>query len=179
MNKAKVAGAADDTGEVLAILRRMVGKAKVAMLTTISGDQAEGQELRSRPLYTEEMDAEGAIWFIVDASTPKVGEVYGHGGKVCLSYVDIEHQNYLSLTGSARLVDDQDKKSRLWSTTAEIWFPKRKQDPSVSLLKIVPERGEYWDRPEGKVRNLFATTRALLTGNTDSFGENRKFEVER
>ncbi len=112
-----------DIRKALATLRRMVGKAKVGMLTTITPDK----ELRSRPLHTEAVDDDGTLWFIVEAATPKVGEISAHGGKVCLTYCDIERQNYLSLTGTSHLVEDQARKSKLWSATAETWFAGRKQ----------------------------------------------------
>ena len=33
----------------------------------------------------------------------------------------------------------------LWNETWKIWFPRGKTDPSIVLLKIQPEHGEYWD----------------------------------
>jgi general stress protein 26 len=159
--------------QVLARLQTMVKKARVAMLTTLDPKQ----ELRSRPLHTERMDEDGTLWFIVGADAPKVGEIHQHDGKVCVSYADTEHQNYVSLTGTARLVDDPARKAELWSAIAEAWFPGGKTDPAVGLLRVTPERGEYWDGPSSAAGQIFALARAALTGDVSGFGTQRKFTV--
>jgi general stress protein 26 len=163
-----------DDGQTLARLRQMIGKARVAMLTTISDDQ----ELRSRPLHTEHMDDDGTLWFIVGAATAKLREIYAHGGKVCLSYVDLERDHYVSLTGTAHLVDDPGRKAALWSATAEIWFPGGKDDASVGVLKCIPERGEYWDGPATAAGRVLAFARAATTGDVSGFGTTRKFQLD-
>lgn len=162
-----------DDGQALVHLRRMVDKAKVAMLTTVS---AEGR-LRSRPLHTERMDEDGMLWFIVNAAAPKVGEIQDHRGEVGVSYVDLEKQNFVSLTGTAHLVHDAAKKAALWGRISEAWFPHGKEDPSIALLKVVPERGEYWDGPAGKAGQLLAFVKAAVAGDVSGFGTQRKFKV--
>ncbi len=163
----------DDDGHAVTRLRRMIDKARVAMLTTLSEDQ----ELRARPLHTERMDDDGTLWFIVGAASPKLREIYAHGGKACLSYCDPERQNYISLSGTARLVDDPGCKAGLWSATAEIWFPGGRDDPAVGALRFVPERGEYWDGPSSAAGRLLAFARAAMTGDVAGFGTQRKFEL--
>jgi general stress protein 26 len=162
-----------DDGESLAHLRKIIDKAKVAMLTTQTGEH----QMRSRPLFTERMDDDGALWFIVNASSPKTGEIHAHGGRVCLTYVDLDNQNFASLTGTAHLVDDPKLKAALWGPMSEIWFPKGKNDPSASLLKVVPESGEYWDGPATAAGRLLAFAKAAVTGDTSGFGTQRKFKV--
>jgi len=163
-----------DDGHAVARLRQIVSLAKVAILTTLT----DAQELRSRPLHTERMDEDGTLWFIINAAAAKVREIHAHGGKVGVSYVDMAHQNYVSLSGTAHLVEGTEAKAALWSQTAEIWFPGGKEDASIALLKVIPERGEYWDGPSTAVGQLFAFARAAVTGNVESFGTQRKFKVQ-
>ena len=162
-----------DHGQALARLRGMIDKAKVAMLATLD----PAQELRSRPLHTERVDEDGTLWFIVAADAPKVGEIYSHSGKVCVSYSDPERQNYVSLTGTAQLVDDPGRKAELWSSIAEAWFPGGKDDPAIGLLRVQPEHGEYWDGPSSAAGQIFALAKAALTGDVSGFGTQHKFKV--
>jgi general stress protein 26 len=162
-----------DDGRSVVRLRQMIGKVKVAMLTTLTGER----QMRSRPLHTERVDEDGTLWFIVKRSAPKVEEILTHGGEVCVSYTDLDNQNFVSLSGTAQVVDNPQMKASLWSVTAEIWFPNGKEDASICVLKIVPERGEYWDGPATAAGRLFAFAQARLTGDTSGYGTQRKFTI--
>jgi general stress protein 26 len=82
-------------------LANLIEAASIAMLTT---EEADGS-LRSRPLATLQMDADGKLWFFTALSSGKVGEIDQHR-KVNLSYANIEKHNYVSVCGSARLFRD-------------------------------------------------------------------------
>ncbi len=144
------------------------------MLTTITGD---GQ-LRSRPLHTEAIDEDGGLWFIVGAEAPKILEALDHGGRVGVCYADLAHEDYVSITASARLVGDPQRKAELWSPTAEVWFPGGKEDPTIAVLHVTPERGEYWSGPASAGGKLLAFARAGLTGDVGGFGTQRKLEMK-
>jgi general stress protein 26 len=79
-------------------LANLIEAASIAMLTT---EEADGS-LRSRPLATLQMDADGKLWFFTALSS---GEIDQHR-KVNLSYANIEKHNYVSVCGSARLFRD-------------------------------------------------------------------------
>ncbi|WP_428310374.1 pyridoxamine 5'-phosphate oxidase family protein [Hydrocarboniphaga sp.] len=158
--------------EQLKHLRKLVEKAKVGMFTTI--DRA--QELRSRPLHTVQMDDDGSLWFVVATASPKTQEVNEHEGKVCLAYANHGDQEYVSITGHASLVRDSAMKEKIWNKMIDVWFPKGDKDPNVAMLKVVPERAEYWDGPSNTVTQLYAFAKAMATGNKDAFGENAKLK---
>lgn len=158
--------------EQLAHLRKLVDKAKVAMLTTIDGMQ----QLRSRPLHTVQMDDDGSLWFVVAAASPKAKEVNEHEGKVCLAYSNHGDQEYVSITGHASVVRDSSIKEKVWNKMIDVWFPKGDKDPNVAMLKVEPERAEYWDGPSNTVTQLYAFAKAMATGSKDAFGENAKLK---
>ncbi len=151
-------------------LRTLVDKAKNTMFTTLDGEGG----LRSRPMHTLQMDDDGALWFVVSASSPKADEVREHEGHVCLAYVNSSDQEYVSISGHAMLVSDHAKKKALWNKMIDIWFPGGDDRDDISLLKVVPERAEFWDGPGNVVTKLYAFTKAMATGKTDAFGENAK-----
>ena len=150
-------------------LADLIEAASIAMLTT---EEADGS-LRSRPLATLQMDAEGKLWFFTALSSGKVGEIDQHR-KVNLSYANIEKQSYVSVCGSARLFRDPEKMRQLWTPWIEPWFPDGLKDPDLALLEITVSEAEYWDAPTSRTRRLFGLAKAMTTGNTDELGEHAK-----
>jgi len=118
-------------------LADLVGEATIAMLTTAEPDGT----LRSRPLATLEMDSEGKLWFFIAMSSGKVGEIDQHR-KVNLSYANIDKQDYVSISGHARLFRDPEKMRELWTPWVEPWFPEGLNDPDLGLLEVTVRAGE-------------------------------------
>jgi general stress protein 26 len=147
-------------------LADLIGEASIAMLTT---EDAEGN-LRSRPLATLQMDAGGKLWFFTALSSGKVSEIDQHR-KVNLSYANLNKQDYVSVSGHARLFRDPEKIKELWNPWVEPWFPDGVNDPDLGLLEVTVEDAEYWDAPSSKTQRLFGLARALSTGQTDRLGE--------
>lgn len=158
----------------LAKVRELIDRMKVGMLTTF--DREAGP--RSRPLQTLQVDDEACLWFFTSASSPKVDEIRHDQGRVCVSYADPGRQDYLSVTGSARLVHDRAKMQQLWTPWVKVWFPRGLEDPDLALLAVEIESAEYWDSPSSAVARLYGMAKALATGDKDAIGENRKVSVQ-
>jgi general stress protein 26 len=154
---------ADESMQKLADL---IDEASIAMLTT---EEADGT-LRSRPLATLQMDSEGKLWFFTAMSSGKVEEIDQHR-KVNLSYSNIGKQDYVSISGHARLFRDPEKMQELWTSWVEPWFPNGVNDPDLGLLEVTVDSAEYWDAPSSATQRLFGLAKALSTGKTDSLGE--------
>jgi general stress protein 26 len=150
-------------------LADLIDEASIAMLTTAEPDGT----LRSRPLATLQMDSEGKLWFFTAMSSGKVGEIDQHR-KVNLSYANPEKQDYVSISGHARLFRDQQKMQELWTPWVEPWFPAGLNDPDLGLLEVTVDEAEYWDAPQSKTQRIFGLALALSTGKTDRLGEHGK-----
>ena len=150
-------------------LADLIAEASIAMLTTAEADGT----LRSRPLATLEMDSEGKLWFFTAMSSGKVSEIDQHR-KVNLSYVNLDKQDYVSVSGHARLFRDPEKMRELWTPWVEPWFPAGLDDPDVGLLEVTVDDAEYWDAPASKTQRLFGLAKALSSGKTDRLGEHAK-----
>lgn len=137
----------------LARLAELIADAEIAMLTTEDSDGT----LRSRPLMTLEMDAEGRLWFFTELSTRKVGEMDQHR-KVNLSYADVARQSFVSISGRVRLLRDPDKARELWTQRVKPWFPSGLDDPDLGLLEITVDAAEYWDVPASRMQRIFGLT---------------------
>ena len=150
-------------------LADLIAEASIAMLTTAEADGT----LRSRPLATLEMDSEGKLWFFTAMSSGKVGEIDQHR-KVNLSYVNLDKQDYVSVSGHARLFRDAEKMRELWTPWVEPWFPEGLDDPDLGLLEVTVDEAEYWDAPASKTQRLLGLAKALSSGKTDRLGEHGK-----
>ena len=150
-------------------LADLIAEAGIAMLTTAEPDGT----LRSRPLATLEMDSEGKLWFFTAMSSGKVSEIDQHR-KVSLSYVNLDKQDYVSVSGHARLFRDPEKMRELWTPWVEPWFPEGLEDPDLGLLEVTVDDAEYWNAPASKTQRLFGLAKALSSGKTDRLGEHAK-----
>ncbi len=143
-------------------LSRLLEKIKeqpYGMLTTLN----QQGHLHARPMYTQEPDTSGSLWFFTDHESAKVHEVH-HDSQVCVAYGHPGKSLYVSVTGRAKVVLDRAKIDELWTENLKAWFPKGKDDPHIALLRVDIERGEFWDSPSNVLVQAFAYIKAVTTG---------------
>src|SRR5687768_2670674 len=119
----------------VAKLAKLIEGQKVAMLVTEDDTGA----LRARPMWTQQVQFDGRLWFFTSDDSGKVHEVEG-GKHVNVSYVDAQHDRYLSISGRAVLVKDKQKAEQLWNPLYKAWFPEGLNDPKLALLRIDVEK---------------------------------------
>jgi general stress protein 26 len=146
-------------------LNFLIKDIKIAMITTID----EGV-LRSRPMATQEAEFNGELWFFTSKQTHKAEEIK-KDGRVNVSYSAPEDNRYVSLSGTAELVDDREKIEELWNSLYLAWFPKGLEDPNIILLKITVEHAEYWDATSNTLVEAFGLLKSLVTGERAASGE--------
>jgi general stress protein 26 len=154
--------------ETLKKLWDMISSIKVAMLTS-----QDGGHLRSRPMVAAQKDFHGELFFFTRASAHKVDEVGGQA-QVGVSYADADHQNYVSLSGTAAVVRDPALVHAHWSEAMRTWFPKGKDDPEIAILRVKVDQAEYWDAPSSTMVYLYGYAKALATGHAPHPGDNQK-----
>jgi general stress protein 26 len=139
-------------------LRSMIGKHRVAMLTT----RVENT-LRSRPMTIVNHSADGSLWFFAAADSAAAGELKQHA-HVCLSYSDSSKPDFVSVSGDAAIVTDMAKKRALWNTSVQEWFPEGAESTRVVLVEVRPLQAEYWDSAGNKLVQLFGYAKAAAGG---------------
>jgi general stress protein 26 len=82
------------------------------MLVTHDG---QGDELRARPMHAHAAREEDAIFFLTDRRDHKDDEIEINDN-VCLTFADNSGYRYVSVTGTANVLDDRRKIDELWST---------------------------------------------------------------
>jgi len=138
----------------------MIEHVKVGMLTTAD----EAGHLSSRPMYVLKMDADGAIWFFTKAHSGKAHAL----GHVNLTFTDPGDADFLSITGSAELVQDRAMIDALWRPAAKPWFKGGKDDPELALLKVTIDCAEIWDESDSTMVRLIAMAAAAVTGHPNA-----------
>lgn len=157
-------------------LQELIKDIKVAMLTTVS----ESGQLRSRPMATQEVNVDDALWFLTHTNTAKVAEV-SQQEQVNLTYMDEKSQRYVSISGVGQTYRDPLKVHHLWNPLMKAWFPKGPDDPTIAVIKVVPEYAEYWDAPSSSIVQLFGYIKAAVTGEEykDESTEHEKIDLSK
>ena len=145
--------------QMVAKVAELIKDINVAMMTT----EAEDGLLHSRPMATQKTEFDGTLWFFTGLSTGKVSEI-DWNPEVNLSYAEPSDTRYVSVSGTAEIVEDRAKMTELWSDIYKAWFPQGIDDPDLCLMKVEVTFVEYWDVPSGKMVQVFGFLKALATG---------------
>lgn len=69
-------------------------------------------------------------------------------------------------TGNAEIVlSDKQKIDELWIPLMKTWFQEGKNDLAISLIKVTPVEGYYWDSTGNRVTNFFKMIGSVIVGN--------------
>lgn len=136
-----------------------IKEVKYATLTTLD---ARGH-LHGRPMYTCEPGNDGALWFFTEKDAQKTSEIKANN-QVGLGYSDPGAATYVTIAGTAAVVEDKQKIKDLWREDFRGFFPKGSDDPNIALLRVDIESGEYWDSPSNIFVRAFAYAKAITTG---------------
>ncbi len=145
------------TYDPVAKLNELIKGIDFAMLTTIRTNGC----LHSCPMATQEVDADGTVWFFSDTNTEKV-EAVRTDQHVNLAYCEAASQRYVSITGRCELVRDHVKAKEMWKPLYATWFPKGLEDPNLILLKVHVQVAEYWDAAAGRMAQLAGFAKASI-----------------
>lgn len=129
----------------------------IAMMTTLD----EQGRLRAVPMARQEVEPDADLWFITGRSTEHVADIR-RNPQVGLAFSS--RDTWVSLRGTAEVVDDEAKLGELWNTFAEAWLPGGPENPEAVLVHVHAEHGEYWDTPGGKIASLISFVKTKTTG---------------
>jgi general stress protein 26 len=111
----------------------------ICMLVT----RADGV-IRGRPMSNNgKVEYDGDSWFFSYRDTPKVDEIEADP-RVELAYIATEKGTWISIEGTAQVVEDDDRKRALWDEQLEQWFKDGPDDEKLVLLKVSADRIHAW-----------------------------------
>jgi len=143
-----------------------------AMLVTRGVDGS----MHARPMAVAELEPDADACFSTSLESPKIAEIEVNP-KVLVTFQS--RSEFATIEGTATVVRDRAEIDRLWSETWRTWFPKGKDDPTLCLLRISAERGEYWDTSglEG-IKFAIESVKARLARRTPEKSELQNAKVE-
>lgn len=121
--------------------------------------------LMTRPMAVQEVCDQGNFWFLSSSESDKNLEIESDP-RVQLFISNTSNYEFLSVYGKASITRDRDKIDKYWSDIAKAWFPKGKDDPRVTVIKVTPEEGFYWDTKDGKLVSLIKIAASAISGKT-------------
>ena len=116
-----------------------------------------------RPMSAQKVDNEGNLWFFSDVNSEKNKEIK-QDSQVQLFFSSPSRNSYLIVNGSAEIIIDSKKTEELWSPLVKTWFKEGKDDPNISILKVVPEKAYYWDSEGNSMFNFIKMIASVATG---------------
>jgi len=152
----------DDIAKERERLWSLIKDIRFAMFTAVH----DNGHLHSRPMTTQNkaIDEDASLWFFMARDHEPATDLTGEP-QVNVAYADPDSDRYVSVSGTAAVVDDVARKRQLWSKMAEAWFPAGVEDPNLALVQVRITHASYWDVKESKTVQLFKMAKAAVTGN--------------
>lgn len=121
--------------------------------------------LLTRPMSVQKVCDQGNFWFLSSSESDKNAEI-AIDDRVQLFFLNVSDYEFLSVYGKATISRDKQKIDELWNDIAKAWFEDGKEDPRVTVIKVTPEEGFYWDTKSGKLVSMIKILASAVTGKT-------------
>ena len=126
-------------------IKEIVDKAESCFFTTSS---AIAGSSGARPMGVRKFDDNGIFWFLSANDSHKNTEV-DVNPLVTLYFQGSPHSDFLQINGHAEILTDREKIKELWEPLLKTWFTEGIDDPRISVIKVSPTDGYYWDTKHG------------------------------
>lgn len=147
--------------DAIARIVALLDEADTTMLTTV---QADGR-LVARPMAFVPGAFDGVLWLFADEASPEVLDISARPS-VNATFSMPSRGDWVSLSGDAHIVRDDDRARSLWDDRLESWFVDGVATAGLVLISVDVELAEYWDGP-GPAQSLVGSLRAALTRSAD------------
>lgn len=148
-----------------AAAQRIIDMVKQAKSCFFCTHNTLGPSMGVRPMSIQKTDEDGTLWFLSANDSHKNAEIE-EDSSVKLYFQGSAHSDFLYLTGNASISEDPSLIHELWEPVLKTWFTEGENDPRISVIRVEPQTGYYWDTKHG---NAVAGVKMLwgaLTGKT-------------
>jgi len=135
-----------------------------------------GLPFSTRPMSAQKVDPNGDIWFVSRKDSTKNNELTTDPF-VQLLFQNNTYSGFLSVYGIAEISEDPKKIDEIWEPSLKTWFQGGKEDPSISILKVVPTQAYYWDTKHGTAVAFLKMAASVVVGKTMDDSIEGKLEV--
>ncbi len=141
---------AEDGKEARDVDRMLAGAQKIVASVQYCWLVSRGDEnVRARPmgrLLSSENNDDWVIRFLTDRRSRKIADLR-HTSTVGLIFQNDRGDAFASLTGAARLIEDESEVRALWKEDAHArYFPTEKDRANAGFIEVRIERMELWIR---------------------------------
>ena len=148
--------------EAVEKMKELTDKAKTCFLCTKTSDTLP---LAVRPMSVQQLDDEGNFWFLSANDSHKNKEIQTNND-VQLLFQGSAHSDFLSVYGKATISTDKEKIKELWEPIVKTWFTKGVDDPRITVIKVQPANGYYWDNKHGNTVAFLKMAAGAAMGKT-------------
>jgi general stress protein 26 len=154
-------------------LYELIEEIETAMFTT---RRADGR-LVSRPMATQKRATGADLWFVTMRTSEKLIEI-GDDPHVNLSYYKDRTREWVSVSATARIVDDREKVRELYQPDWRAWFGDEggpndggPDDPRMVLIGVDIDMAMYLELNKPQPVVLFEVVKGMITGKQPDVGE--------
>ena len=135
-----------------------------------------GIPISTRPMSVQQVDENGNLWFLSANDSHKNDELV-HDPFVHLLFQGSSYSDFLNIYGIAAVSEDKEKIKELWEPVLKTWFTEGEDDPRISIIKVEPIDGYYWDNKHGNAIAFIKQLAGAAIGQTLDDSIEGKLEV--
>lgn len=143
-------------------IRELTDKASTCFFCT---NITNGKPFSVRPMALQKIDDNGCFWFLSSSDSHKDKEIMTDE-HVQLLFQGSEYSDYLNIYGAATANKDKQKIRELWKPILKTWFTEGVDDPRISVIKVDPVEGYYWDTKHNMAIGLIKRVAGAIIGKT-------------
>ena len=144
-------------------VRSIMESTRIASLTYLD---SQGR-LVATPMGTQSFEHPKTTYWITERDSDKVAHLQADP-RVNVFYAGKD--GYVSLTGTAAVVDDPARLKELWGFFTDSFMEGGPEDPNSVLLEVTADTAQWWDTP-GAVVTVVELVKAKVTGNETDLGD--------
>ena len=150
------------TEEATEKIKELVSKSKTCFFCT---DIVTGRPFATRPMAVQDVDDDGNLWFLSADDSHKNQELKSDQ-HVQLLFQGSSYSDFLTLYGITTITKDKKKIDELWQPIYKTWFTAGKDDPRITVIKVRPQDGYYWDTKHNAVVGILKRAAGAVMGKT-------------
>ncbi|HZG23745.1 MAG TPA: pyridoxamine 5'-phosphate oxidase family protein [Chitinophagaceae bacterium] len=135
-----------------------------------------GVPFSTRPMSVLEVDDAGNFWFLSSDDSHK-NEELTTDPFVHLLFQGSSYSDFLNVYGNAEISKNKEKIKDLWKPILKTWFTGGIDDPRITVIKVEPSGGYYWDNKHGNAIAFLKQAVGAALGKTIDDSIEGKLEV--
>lgn len=126
-----------------------------------------GAPFNTRPMMIQAIDDQGSIWFFSEAGSPESIDI-ARDNRVQLIYTYPSASEFLSLYGTAGILEDSCVTQKLQDLLHDTWGNAKWTNSDLTLIRFAPLEGFYWDTACGRMIDSLKTAVRILSDTVTS-----------